>query len=83
MLHVRAKERIRSGELPMYGPSRRFAGKGSTARCSLCDEPILPSEIEYELEFVGAEPSDRTVIWFHSQCEAIWDEERLRLRRQA
>lgn len=78
MLHVRAKERLEQGKLPTGSPLKSYAGKGSNATCGLCAAPISPSEIEHELEFVTAD--GRTVIRFHSQCESIWNEERLRLR---
>jgi hypothetical protein len=48
--------------------------------CALCDVRIQPSEIQYELEFVNPRVLGRTVIHFHSQCECIWNEERLRLQ---
>ena len=79
MLHVRAKERLQSGELPINGPSKRFTGYGSGV-CALCDARIQPSEIQYELEFVNPRVLGRTVIHFHSQCESIWNDERLRLQ---
>jgi hypothetical protein len=79
MLHVRAKERMRSGELPTYGPSSSYAGRGSSISCALCDAPILASEVELELEFVAA-GAHRKVIRLHSGCESVWNEERLRLR---
>jgi hypothetical protein len=80
MLHVRAKDRIRSGELPTHDPSMSYAGKGTSVTCALCDAPILASEIEYELEFAGPDAPERKIMHFHSSCESIWNEERLRLR---
>jgi len=79
MLHVRAKERMRSGELPTHGPCRCYAGTGSSLICALCDAPILVSEIEYELEFKGPGAPGAKVVRFHTRCESIWNEERLRL----
>jgi hypothetical protein len=80
MLHVRAKERMRSGELPMRGPSRSYAGMGSSLTCALCDTPILASEVECELEFGSPDAPGAKVVHLHWLCESIWDEERLRLR---
>jgi hypothetical protein len=79
MLHVRAKERMQSGELPTRGPCRCYAGTGSSLICALCDAPILVSEIEYELEFARPDASGAKVVRFHPECESIWNEERLRL----
>ncbi|MDB6160674.1 MAG: hypothetical protein JWO04_4380 [Gammaproteobacteria bacterium] len=81
MLHVRAKERMQSGELPTYAPSSSYAGRGSTITCALCDAPILPTDVELELEFV-AQGADRKVIRLHSRCESVWNEERLRLHNR-
>jgi hypothetical protein len=47
---------------------------------ALCEAPIRASEIEYELEFVSPDAPGRKVIRFHSKCELIWNDERLRLR---
>jgi hypothetical protein len=80
MLHVRAKERIQSGDLPTNGPTRSYAGKGSSITCALCDAPIRASEIEYELEFVSPDAPGQKVVRFHPKCESIWNDERLRLR---
>jgi hypothetical protein len=80
MLHVRAKERMRTGELPRDDPSRSYAGPGSSRLCALCDAPILAAEIECELEFGGPEAPRPQVLRFHCECESIWNEERLRLR---
>jgi hypothetical protein len=78
MLHVRAIERIRSGGLPTNGPTRSYAGRGTSITCALCDAPILPSEIEVELEFLGPDAAGAKIIRFHSKCESIWNEERYR-----
>jgi hypothetical protein len=68
MLHVRAKDRMRSGELPTQNPSMSYAGKGSSVPCALCDAPILGSEIEYELVFAGPDAPARKVLRFHCAC---------------
>ena len=49
-------------------------------RVALCGVPILPTELEYALEYRGvdaerASPSQQ-LIRFHLPCHAIWDYER-------
>ena len=51
-----------------------WGGRGSGQACSLCDQPILDSEPEMELEYEGAEP--QAVVRFHLQCQSVWDEMR-------
>jgi hypothetical protein len=57
-------------------PVKTWGGYGRGQRCAACDEPILPTEIEYELDF----PDDRT-FRFHATCRALWEVERRRLSR--
>jgi hypothetical protein len=52
-----------------------WGGRGTGARCSLCDQPILNTEPEMELEYEGAHPVP--VVRFHLQCQSVWDEARL------
>jgi len=81
-LHLRARELISSGVLPRAAPDKLFGGLGSKSACALCGASIIPSEVEYELEYpaVGAASgsSSRRQIRFHLPCHAIWDYERLR-----
>jgi len=80
ILHRRARELVAAGELPRKGPDSLYAGYGTDRVCQLCEAPINPREIEYELEFLShADPSGaRRLIWLHLACHAIWDYERTR-----
>jgi len=69
-----ARERIEQARLPKNKPSRMWGGRGSGKTCSLCDKPILDSEPEMELEYEG--DRSQTVVRFHLQCQAVWDEVR-------
>lgn len=64
-----ARERIANGQLPRQEPSRMLGGPGSGRPCSLCDKPIEPYQIEYEIE--QQEETVRT-FRFHTVCQSIW-----------
>lgn len=69
-----ARERIEQARLPKNKPSRMWGGRGSGKTCSLCDQPILDTEPEMELEYEG-DPS-LSVVRFHLQCQTVWEEVR-------
>jgi ferredoxin len=49
---------------------------GSGAACSLCDQPIRPEEVEYEVATPDrAAESGERVLRFHLECHAIWEAE--------
>jgi hypothetical protein len=64
-----ARERIAKGQLPRQEPSRMWGGPGNGKLCSLCDKPIEPYQIEYEIEH--GESAVQTSR-FHSACLSIW-----------
>jgi hypothetical protein len=69
-----ARERIEQSRLPRNKPARMWGGRGTGQICSLCDQPILDSEPEMELEYEGA--AVLSVVRFHLQCQSVWDEVR-------
>lgn len=73
-LRARARERIAQQVLPRTKPARTWGGRGTGQHCSLCDEPILESEPEMELEYEAAAPAQ--VVRFHLQCQSVWEAER-------
>jgi hypothetical protein len=70
----KARDAIRSGQLPTDGPRRTFAGPGGGAACSVCGEPIKQTQVEYEAEFClnGALVN----YHLHLRCFAAWEMER-------
>ena len=64
-LLTRAREYVASGRLPRTVPKSIFAGPGTGMSCSLCDSPIEPWQVEYEL-------SGGVTLHFHMRCHAIW-----------
>ena len=79
-LHLRAQQRIRSGVLPRIEPTKTWAGRGSGLLCSVCDAPILETQIEYEVDFEWSEgfTHRRETYLFHESCHQIWNRERSR-----
>ena len=73
-LRARARERIAQQTLPRTKPARTWGGRGTGQHCSLCDEPILDTEPEMELEYEAATPAQ--VVRFHLQCQSAWEAER-------
>ena len=70
-LRVIARARIASAELPcLEPPIRMWGGYGSGKVCVVCDKPIYPTEVEFEVEetIEGA----RKLMLFHSVCQSIW-----------
>jgi len=81
-----ARERIEQSRLPREKPARMWGGRGTGQVCSLCDQPILDTEPEMELEYEGVRSgagggvdngtSAQSVFRFHLQCQSVWDEAR-------
>lgn len=69
-LRLRARDLIQRGHLPAVVPSKMWGGHGSAQCCSLCDKPIQPDEIEYEIN-AGVQQNLRTYR-FHFMCHAAW-----------
>jgi hypothetical protein len=73
-LQARARQRIEQHLLPRERPARMWGGRGTGVSCSLCDEPILESEPEMELEFEGV--TGAPIVRFHLRCQSVWDSAR-------
>jgi len=53
-------------KLPPQGKGRIYGGRGQGAPCALCGDPIDASQIEYEVEWLGADGLQRS--HFHLAC---------------
>lgn len=73
-----ARERITHGRLPLRASSRFWGGFGTGVTCALCDEPIQPEEIEYEVRSIDAAAQ---TLRFHRVCHCAWQLECRRLNR--
>ena len=68
---ITASERITDklwrGTLPADEPVKTWGGTGSGLKCDGCDEPILSSEPELEVDL-----PDGRALRFHVACEGLW-----------
>ena len=72
-----ARQILRAEILPRRDPDRTWGGSGVGVRCTVCSQPIPPTQMEYELQFAhdGGTPSlDR--FHLHLRCFAAWEMER-------
>jgi hypothetical protein len=67
------RTKLQAGKLPITSAVKVWGGQGNGSPCDVCEQPILPTDIEYETEMSGA----RTYR-FHSRCLGLWHEERAR-----
>jgi len=72
-LRERARQRIQDGRLPAVRVLRAWGGKGNGDRCSLCEQPIAPDDVLYEVE-VLTHGSTRG-YQFHLKCHDAWQRE--------
>jgi hypothetical protein len=80
-LREHARVAIRNGKLPNLRPERTWGGPGGGAPCSVCNQPVTRSEMEFEVEFAhnGANPGlDKFHV--HIRCFAAWELERTQER---
>ncbi len=73
-----ALERIRQKLLPDSVPKSIWAGQGTGQTCSLCDQTVAQTEMEYELS-VPRDDGTQGTIRFHLRCHALWQLEVARL----
>jgi len=78
-VHGNLLEAIRSGKLPGRSPERTWAGPGCGAPCMICGELINAAELEYELEFSGADRQQPEGHHIHIACFWAWETERRKL----
>jgi hypothetical protein len=71
-LHARIRRCIDEGRLPVFLPDCISAGYGSGSKCHACDQPIAPSEIEYDVQ----DPRNATArLRLHLGCYVLWQTE--------
>ena len=70
-LHLRVLRRIEEGRLPVALSNNIYAGYGQEAQCDLCDQPITPDSVEYEVD----DPRGGKSMHFHSACHSEWQQE--------
>jgi hypothetical protein len=66
----RIRTMIRTGQLPCDDTERLWGGQGDGKGCMGCLEPILPTDVEYEVDL-----SSGATIHLHRRCHTIWEKE--------
>lgn len=67
---TRAREQIRSGQLPSSLPLTVWAGYGKGQRCAVCDQVIRSDERQYE--FALPTPGGHSDHCIHFACYQAW-----------
>ena len=69
------RDSIDGGILPTAAPFILWTGFGTSRPCSVCGQPILPAQAEYDLQY-----EERAIIRFrfHLDCYGVWEAERRR-----
>ena len=65
------RRRIEAGRLPLMRPDQIDAGYGRSKLCCVCDDPIDPTKIEYDV----TGPDRLRALVFHFACYVIWQRE--------
>ena len=76
VLRARAREAMKSGNLPDHRPERMWGGPGSGAPCAVCGETVDKDGVELELQFTSDGGFDTTNYHVHAPCFAAWELER-------
>ena len=69
-----AKAAIRARRLPNRRPSRMWGGTGDGTACTVCQMPISPQALGYEVEFVD-EDRGSAIYQLHMPCYSAWEAE--------
>jgi hypothetical protein len=70
-VRTRIAKLVESGDMTCDEPDQTWAGQGMGKRCAGCFEPIVPPQIEFEVQLPP--PDGRTFV-LHERCHAIWVE---------
>ena len=79
LLHSKAREAIRAGNLPSRSPDRLWGGPATGDRCAVCGVSTTPGELELEIEFTRDSEGGRTTYHVHPLCFSIFNREVERL----
>ena len=74
--HLRsmAGQLIAAGHLPLMIARNVTAGDGSGEHCKLCDQPVGPQRLAYEVSDIR----DGALLVFHIICHSAWQHECVR-----
>jgi hypothetical protein len=68
-IRARIRTMVETSVLPCDEPDKTWAGKGSGTHCAACGQPILLTEVEFEVDVAG------TTLRLHRLCHQLWLEE--------
>lgn len=77
-LRGKAREAMQAGKIPYSSESSLWGGRGGGGTdCAVCDQPVTPDELEYELEFASTTDDFKVRSYLlHVGCFAAWHWER-------
>ncbi|HEY1889463.1 MAG TPA: hypothetical protein VGG63_03610 [Steroidobacteraceae bacterium] len=76
VLRARAREAMKSGNLPHHRPQSVWGGPGSGEPCAVCDEAVDKEDVELELQFSSDGEAGTLHYHVHARCFAAWEIER-------
>ena len=77
VLQEKARERIRSGDLPTRKPTSVWGGSGNDGRCAVCDENLRRDKFELEFEVAPQDGQKGGTYRMHVSCYIAWESELL------
>jgi hypothetical protein len=63
------RRKLDDGRLPGGAARKTWAGYGQGQPCSVCEQTVLPAQVEYEFDHDGA------TYRFHAGCHGLWEAE--------
>jgi hypothetical protein len=78
-LREKARQVLSDEKLPKRRPDRTWGGPGVGATCAICELPVQPDELEFEIEFArNGQRGDAGLDKYHVhiRCFAAWEFER-------
>jgi hypothetical protein len=76
VLRARAREAMKSGNLPHDRPQGIWGGRGSGEPCAVCDKVVDKEDVELELQFSSDGEAGTIHYHVHARCFAAWELER-------
>ena len=74
---LKIRQKVADGSLPCEPHPKTWAGPGRDAPCDGCDQQVLPTEVEFEVDVPGGR-----VLRFHRLCFGVWQAECEELERK-
>lgn len=75
-LRTRAREAMKTGNLPDHRPEHVWGGQGTGETCAVCGYAVDKEDVELELQFASGQGAGATNYHVHAGCFAAWELER-------